>query len=702
MRLLFFVLSFLLFLPSCATADEMPNEDGYSLWLRYLSIDEPDARAHYAPYFEAITLPGESPTLDAIKKEFALATEGFFSKEARFASSPGQGNGIELVLVQPADPGHEALSKLNRGAYEITSDGTREKVTLRATSEEGLLYGTFHLTRLVQSRAPLDGLAIRENPKLDFRMLNQWDNLNGTVERGYSGGTIYKWDELPETVDPRYEDFARANASIGINAICINSVNADPNILRPEYLEKVSKIADLFRPYKIQVFLSPNFSAPMEPSSTPHTFKKWGGIGELKTNDPLDGEVIAWWESKVAEIYEWVPDFGGFVVKANSEGMPGPQDYGRTHAEGANMFASLLEPYDGIVVWRAFVYAHGGNEPDRVKQAYQEFFPLDGEFNDNVFVQIKNGPLDFQPSEPAHPLFGAMTDTYLMPELQITQEYLGHSTYLVYLGPLWEDFLRFDTHSPHAAESRVEDIIQTPRDGSRMTGMAGVANAGDDRNWTGHHFAQANWYLFGRLAWNPNAAIDPITREWITMTWATDEETVETIKGIMDSSWKSFTDLQTPFGLPVTVDYRLHYLPALSVRNNSYWRADEAGIGYDHSSTGSDYVSQYFPRNRDAFDSIESCPDDLLLFFHFVEWDTPVGDDGTTFYEHFMQTNRQSVEQMRGTLEKWRSLEGKVDARRHSEVLERLEKQVADATVFHDSYVEFIHEARGGDRPAAR
>ena len=691
---------------SAAATNQNTMDDGYDLWLRYEFIEDNNLRDNYLSYFKNIQLPGSSKTVEVIKNELLTGFESMFSEDFEnlnvlFSNGPSKsknevtrgGNvtkgGIKFTLLNKRGIKVGSFISTEQEGYKLTSNAHDKTISIESYSEAGLLYGTFHLLSLMQKHESIDNLHIVESPKLQVRMLNHWDNLNGTIERGYAGKSIYKWDDLPDGDLSRYHDYARANASIGINAIAINSVNADPNIMRPEYLQKVKRIAEVFRPYNIKLFLSINFSAPMPPSDTPHTLKKWGGIGDLDKSDPLDEEVIKWWTRKVDEIYNIIPDFGGFLVKANSEGMPGPHDYGRDHAEGANMFARILKPHGGIMIWRAFVYSHQKGV-DRVKQAYTEFVGLDGKFEDNVLLQIKNGPLDFQPSEPPSPLFGAMKDTNLVPELQLTQEYLGHSTYLVYLAEMWELFLDFETYQPGVEQSRIADLIQSDR--QPITGMVGVANAGDDRNWTGHHFGQANWYLFGKLAWNPDVNIDKTTKDWIKLTWTKDKETLNTIKGIMDRSLDNFIYLQTPFGLPVTVDIPLHYYPALDRRNGSYWSANSEGIGFDRSSTGSDYVSQYHEPNRQMYDNIEACPQDLLLFFHFINWDYQINNN-ETFYDLFIRKNNESVRSMRSDANLWEQLKPNIDPMRHEEVSRKFEQQLQDAQKFNESYLEFINRA---------
>ncbi len=684
---------FISFLPALAQHEGQNIEgglakDGYGLWLNYEYVENDALREHYLSYFTDVRTPGSSETIQVIKDELSTAFKGLFNTTLPVGNSSTASNHLELKLVNEKDRTYNSFESLEQEGYSIVSDDKRRVLTIEAPTEAGLLYGTFHLLRLLQNREPIANLHITEEPAVHLRMLNQWDNLNGTVERGYSGQSIYKWDELPNGDVSRYHDFARANASIGINAISINNVNTDPNILRPSYLTKVKKLADIFRPYNIKIFLAANFASPMPPSDTPHTFKKWGGIGNLDKSDPLDKEVINWWSDKIDEIYREIPDFGGFIVKANSEGMPGPHDYGRSHADGANMFARLLKPHGGAVIWRAFVYSHLRDD-DRVKQAYQEFLPLDGAFEDNVLVQVKNGPLDFQPSEPPSPLFGAMKHTSLMPELQITQEYLGHSTYLVYLGPMWRKFFEFDTFAPDKKHSTIAGLVQDK--GQKLTGIAGVANVGDDRNWTGHHFAQANWYLFGRLAWKPESNVEEIALDWIKMTWSHDEETVQSIAAIMNHSLDNFIDLQAPFGLPVTVDRAVHYHPAFSIRNGLYWQANANGIGYDRSENGSDFVSQYFSPNKELFNEIVTCPEEYLLFFHFMEWDKEYNGK-ETFYDQVVRINRESVQKMEADARSWEQLQVRLGGQRHREVSQRMEKQLSDARVFHERFISFLDD----------
>ncbi|MDZ7724426.1 MAG: alpha-glucuronidase family glycosyl hydrolase [candidate division KSB1 bacterium] len=418
-------------------------KDGYNLWLQYERVKNPQLLQQYKQNVTEIVVPGNGKTFQIIKNELSRGLANLLQKDMQQSSHITRDGAVAVGSVKSsawiASLGWEKeLGKLGDEGYIIRSAVVQgKKITVIASDDKiGALYGSFHFLRLLQTRKPINALNIIQSPKIQRRFLNHWDNIYstrfGTIERGYAGKTLWKWEDLPDEIDHRYRDYARANASIGINSVVLNNVNAEPHILKNEYLKKAAALSDIFRPYGITVYLTANYNAPMKPSETPFAFKKWGGIGNLHTADPLDPDVIQWWTNKVDTIYKYIPDFGGFLVKANSEGMPGPQDYGRTHAEGANMLAKALKPHNGIVMWRAFVY-NSDIDSDRAKRAYKEFVPLDGQFESNVFIQPKNGPLDFQPREPVHPLFGAMPQTPLLMEFQITQEYLGESTYLVYL-----------------------------------------------------------------------------------------------------------------------------------------------------------------------------------------------------------------------------------------------------------------------------
>ena len=513
-------------------------------------------------------------------------------------------------------------------------------------------------------------------------MLNHWDNLDRTVERGYAGFSLWDWHKLPDYLSPRYTDYARANASIGINGTVLTNVNANALVLTPMYLEKAAALADVFRPYGIRVYLTARFSAPVE-------------IGDLETADPLDPDVQAWWKAKADEIYRHIPDFGGFLVKANSEGQPGPQDYGRSHAEGANMLADAVGPHGGVVMWRAFVYS--AEEPeDRAKQAYNEFVPLDGTFRDNVLIQVKNGPIDFQPREPFHPLFGAMPETPLMMEFQITKEYLGQATHLAYLAPMWEEVLDADTYA-RGEGSLVAEVIDGSLHDYELTGIAGVSNIGTDRNWTGSHFDQANWYAFGRLAWDHRLSPAEIAESWIRMTFPTDEDFVEPVQEMMLESHEAVVNYMTPLGLHHLMATGHHYGPGPWVDNLSradwnpvyYHRADSVGIGFDRTASGSDAVSQYHAPLDSIYGHLETVPQKYLLWFHHVPWDYEM-PSGRTLWNELVHRYSQGVEQVHEMQATWASLEGMIDQERYEQVEAFLAIQAQEAKWWRDASLAYF------------
>jgi alpha-glucuronidase len=584
------------------------------------------------------------------------------------------------------------LSPLGPEGYLIRS--TRiggHAVTVVASSEEaGALYGAFHLLRLMQTGQDVTDLRIAERPRLARRVLNHWDNLDGTIERGYAGRSLWEWPELPSRVDPRVLDYARANASIGINGTVINSVNARPESLSAPYLEKTAALANAWRPYGLRVYLSANFAAP----------KRMGG---LPTADPLDPAVARFWREKAAEIYRLIPDFGGFCVKANSEGQPGPQDYGRTHAEGANVLADAVRPHGGIVMWRAFVY-DASVDPDRVKRASAEFVPLDGRFRDNVFVQVKNGPLDFQPREPFHPLFGAMPKTPLMGELQITQEYLGHSTHLVYLAPMWREFLDADTRAKGPG-STTADVLDGTLEGHAQSGIAGVANTGRDPNWCGHDFAQANWYAYGRLAWDHGATAAALAEEWIRMTWSRDPAVVAEIRGMMLASHEAFVRYTMPLGLHHLIGGD-HYAPMPENPDPRradwsaiyYHRADGQGIGFDRTSKGSGAVAQYRSPMSEEWNDPATTPERFLLWFHRVGWDHRMRS-GRTLWDELVFEYTRGAQEAQALERRWQTLRGKVDDERHEAVLRKLRQQVVDAAAWRDKCLRYFQQWSRGAFP---
>ena len=545
-----------------------------------------------------------------------------------------------------------------RDGYTIKSQGATTVIT--ASNDVGLLYGAYHLLRLQQTGQSCDGLDITEKPFYDLRILNHWDNPNGTVERGFAGHSIFV-NPNPE----RLQMYARANASVGINGTVLNNVNAKPEALSTASLEQTKAIADLLRPYGIRVYLSINFASPIK-------------VGGLPTADPLDKKVVAWWKEKVNEIYRLIPDFGGFLVKANSEGEPGPQDFGRTHADGANMLAGVLKPHKGIVMWRAFVYAP--QSPDRANQAYLEFMPLDGQFADNVIIQIKNGPIDFQPREPYSPLFTAMQKTQMMVEFQLTQEYLGAANHLVYLAPMWQEFFSF------------------VKPGS-LRAMAGVANIGDDTNWCGHHFAQANWYAFGRAAWNPALTPKEIADEWLTQTFGEQGNLspltshLSPLLQLMLDSREACVDYMMPLGIHHIFAGTHHYGPEpwyapKGVRADwtppYYHKADAVGMGFDRTTTGSANVKQYPEALCQLYNDINTCPENLLTWFHHVPWDHKM-KNGRTFWDELCHKYDDGVHEARHFLAVWDAMQPYVDAQRFNEVQRKLRIQARDAEWWRDA-----------------
>ena len=546
-----------------------------------------------------------------------------------------RGKNVELKIDKSLNLG-EGYNIYARPAQQ--GDNIQYEATITASNPIGLLYGAYELIRLQNTDAYNTGSGNQQNfsktidetekPQVGLRILNHWDNLDGSIERGYAGKSIFKWEEIKlgkngkggsisKSLHDRLITYARANASLGINGSVLNNVNASPKMMTAEYINKVKVIANILRPYGIRVYLSINFASPM-------------ALGYTKTADPLDKKVQQWWKKKAKEIYAAIPDFGGFLVKANSEGQPGPGDYHRTHAEGANMLADAVKPYGGIIMWRSFVYGANHKGEDRVKQAVSEFKGMDGKFRDNVILQSKNGPLDFQPREPYAPIFDNIKQTPQIAELQITQEYLGQSKHLTYLAPMWKEFFGFVNPN-------------------KLVGISGVANIGDDANWCGHPFSQANWYAFGRLAWNPSLTAEEIAHEWLVQTYENqDEKFTKPVEMMMMTSREACVNYMMPLGLHHIFKFDHHYGPEPDGFIASYpleWcpvyyhKADAKGIGFDRSSKGTDAVGQYPEPYRSLYDNIETCPEEYLLWFHHVAWDYKMKSGSTLWQELCMKYN---------------------------------------------------------------
>jgi alpha-glucuronidase len=664
----------------------LPDEDGYKLWLRYAPPG--NASKSYRKWVKTIRVDGTSATSRIIRDELHSAVVAML------------GIPVEMINGELADgtvivgtPGNSTLIRdLNWGAVlgvdndegfiiRSTRIGESQVTVIAANTEIGALYGSFHLLRLMQTGRQIDKLDLIERPAFRLRLLNHWDNSNGSIERGYAGRSLWQWKELPEKLSPRYADYARACASIGINGAVINNVNADPNILAPENLRKVAALASVWRPYGVRMYLSANFAAPVR-------------LGGLSTADPLDKGVADWWKAKADEIYGLIPDFGGFLVKANSEGQPGPKTYGRTHAEGANVLANALAPHKGNVMWRAFVYDEDV-DPDRAKRAYIEFTKLDGQFLPNVALQVKNGAIDFQPREPFHPLFGAMKKTPVIAEIQSTQEYLGQAKHLVYLGTMWKEFLDSETLAKGSG-STVAKVLAGQVHPNHITGMVSVTNPGLDTNWCGHHFSQSNWYAFGRLAWNPDLSAESIADEWTRMTFTNDDEVAAVIRNMMMSSREAFVNYTMPLGLHHLIGGD-HYAPmpwndhALRADWTAtyYHQASADGIGFDRTTRGDHAVEQYSPAVRDMFDDIARCPEMYLLWFHRCAWDYQM-KSGKILWDALCSKYGEGAEQAAALQKTWQSLMGKIDPRRHKEVTGRLVIQVADSAKWRDQILDYF------------
>ena len=602
-------------------------EDGHQLWLRYQPVNK-----------AKVTTPKQTPVINTAQKEL----ETYY-----------QGESVTLKLDASLPDGD---------GFSIETKGGNTTIT--AYQESGLLYGAYTLLRQ-QAIDPVANYKVHSDPAFALRLLNHWDTLDGSIERGYAGESIFEWFKLDEQL---IKEYARANASIGINGSVLNNVNASPKMLTTEYLKEVKKIADILRPYNIRVYLSINFATPM-------------ALKETKTADQLDKSVAKWWQKKAKEIYKLIPDFGGFLVKANSEGQPGPGDFNRTHADGANMLADALKPYKGIVMWRCFVYGANHKGEDRVKQAVSEFKPLDGQFRDNVILQTKNGPLDFQPREPYSPIFDQIKQTPNMVELQITQEYLGQSRHLVYLAPMWQEFFAF-----------------VPA--QQLKGIAGVANIGLDRNWCGHHFSQANWYAFGRLAWNPQLLSLDIAKEWLALTFSTDRKFIDDMAIWMETSREACVNYMMPLGLHHIFKFDHHYGPEPDGFIASYpleWcpvyyhKADKDGVGFDRTTeTGTDAVSQYRGHIARTYNDIETCPEELLLWFHHVPW-THRMKDGSTLWESLQYHYNSGVIWTESLQNDWRyKMRHYVDQQRWKEVDQRMEHQVQNAREWRDVCLKYF------------
>lgn len=663
----------------------LEGQDGYQLWLRHAPLTDEVRRQAYRQAFGQVNVVGHSATLLAAERELSRALPSMLAQPVSITRgiSVQEESGLLIASVQ----GLPALKDLVGELSDLGTEGFalvrvqrrgRALFVVAAQTDLGVLYGAYELLRRLAQGVPVEQLTGRFIPKVKLRMLNHWDNLDGTIERGYAGFSLWNWYALPDIVDPRYLDYARACASVGINGVTLTNVNANALILSHDYLLKVKALADVLRPYGVRVYLTARFSAPMV-------------LDGLETADPEDERVQRWWSDKCTAIYRLIPDFGGFVVKANSEGQPGPQDYGRSHAQGANLLARALRPHGGTVMWRAFVYS-AEVPTDRASQAYAEFVPLDGQFEPNCLVQVKNGPIDFQPREPQHPLFGAMPHTPMMMEFQLTQEYLGNSTHLCYLAPLFAEVLNSPGHGGTVAQ-----VVQGAVRPTSVTGMTAVSNVGSDPNWCGHHFAAANWYAYGRLAWDPESDPRDLALEWIKQTWGTHEGLVDVLLSIMLQSREAVVNYMTPLGLHHIMAYNHHQGPAPWIDQGRpdwtctyYHRADAAGLGFDRTKRGSGNIEQYPPSYQRLVEDSTTCPLDLLLWFHHVAWSAPLST-GNTLWQELCLRYQAGVDAVGDFIERWASVEQHVDELRYSAVRGALLRQRADAVRWKDACLSYFH-----------
>ncbi len=679
-------------------------EDGYEMWLRYQPISNEQQLKLYRAQISQVVVEGDSATMRKATAELQRGLSGLLAKPVATITG-GKPAGKKpakhaLIVGTPknssviAELGMEQeLSVLGDEGYIIASKTLNKRpVTVIASNTDiGALYGSFHFLRLLQTNQSVQNLTIKSAPKLQHRVVNHWDNLNRVVERGYAGLSLWDWGTLPDYKSGRYEDYARINASLGINGTVLNNVNADPRVLSDQFLEKIAALADVFRPYGIKVYLSINYNSPR-------------AFGDLQTADPLDPKVQQWWKERTKKVYDYIPDFGGYLVKANSEGQPGPQDYNRNHAEGANMLAEALRPYGGVVFWRAFVYSP--DIGDRFRGSYDEFKHLDGKFADNVILQVKNGPIDFQPREPYSALFSAMEKTNMMMEFQVTQEYFGFATHLAYQGPLFEESLRTDTFVKGEG-STIGNILEGKIFKTKRTGMAAVINPGTDRNWTGHPFVQSSWYAFGRMAWDHEISAEAAAEEWLRMTFSNEEKFIAPMKELMMISREAGVNYRSPLGLTHLYSQGDHYGPAPWTDNlerpdwtaTYYHRASKTGLGFDRTSTGSNAIAQYPAPLAKRYGDINAVPEELLLWFHHVSWEHKL-KSGRNLWEELVHKYYEGVEQVRAMQATWEAQKPYVDAARFAQVKALLQVQERDAVIWRDSCVLYFQTFSGKPIPA--
>ncbi len=647
-------------------------------WLDYSRILSCEGADRIEAVFVGIADDRQDILIKNSVAELQRAFVGLFGRELAVHTGTAEGNGICLALREG----------MQAEAYHIYEDGG--KISIEASDSHGILYGVFALLRHMQTENSLRGLDLTKAPVMPLRMLDHWDNMDGSIERGYSGKSFF-FEDNEILVNDRTVTYARLAASVGINAAVINNVNvkdAATWLITERYADKVRELSEVFAGYGIRLYLSLNYAAPME-------------LGELESADPLSEDVRAWWKKQMAFVFQKVPALGGFLIKADSEGRPGPFTYGRTHADGANMLAEVVAPYGGKIIWRCFVYNcqqdWRDEKTDRARSGYDNFIGLDGKFLDNVILQIKNGPMDFQVREPVHPLFGGLTKTNQMLEVQIAQEYTGQQRHVCYLIPMFREILAFHTYVAKECDT-VEDIVSGRTFGQQNCGMAAVANTGNDENWTGHDMAAANWYGFGRLAFEPQLSAEEIAREWIRLTFGRDEQIEETLLFILMNSWKAYENYNAPLGIGWMVNPNEHYGPSVDGYEYSRWgtyhRADHLGIGVDRSGAGTGYALLYREPNASAYNEKERCPDELLLFFHHMPYTWKL-KSGKTVIQHIYDTHFEGVEMVDEMVERFSRLADKLPKKPYQRMLERFLHQKEHAREWRDQINTYFYRKSG-------
>lgn len=679
--------------------DKNDKKIGYDCWLGYSKIEDADVLQSYTQWCQTIYVPDNSDMLATAAVEIKRGIKAILGIAPVMIKVPEKKSSIILGIIGRssclADLLNNAeISCIENEGYIIKANNTKygNRLIVAGKSENGVLYGAFVLLRMMQLQTPIDCLNITENPSNPLRMIDQWDNMDGSIERGYAGASIFYKNNKFKKDSKRIFDYARLLSSIGINCIVINNVNVhetEMKLISEEMLPYVASTAEIFRKYGIGTFLCIDYSSPMT-------------MGKLSSADPLDDAVKSWWKEKVELIYKHIPDFGGFLVKADSEFRPGPFTYGRNHAEGANMLAEALKSYGGLVIWRCFVYNcrqdWRDRFTDRANAAYDNFMPLDGEFADNVILQIKNGPMDFQVREPVSPLFGSLENTNCMLELQITQEYTGQQKHLCYLVPQWKEILDFDTYAKGEG-STVDKIIGGAVFEQTHSGIAAVSNIGDDANWTGHDLAQANLYGFGRLAWKPSLSPVEIAEEWIRLTWSSNPKVMDVVVSILMDSWSIYEKYTSPLGIGWMVNPGHHYGPNVDGYEYSLWgtyhRADHTGMGIDRSvGSGTGYTGRYKSPVSDKYEDMNNCPEELLLFFHRVPYKYML-KSGKTLIQHIYDSHFEGAEQALGLVQKWEGLKSMIPSELYVRVQKRLEVQSIDAREWCDVVNSYFFRKSG-------